>query len=106
MQQTYRGLDFNEYVEETVCREVCARGLLADLPRRQQGRRFTYLYEAESCTRLPLTSAMSVLRLRGPSGQNCQCRVTVPGAMAHSPICATRNVPAQPVPQLFSAPAA
>src|SRR5439155_24579919 len=55
---------------------------------------------------LPFMSTIAVCRLRGAEGENCQCSTAWPGATAHRPICATRNVPPQPYWQVSRAPCA
>src|SRR5438874_549303 len=54
-----------------------------------------------------LTSIISLSRICGSGGENCQCRVALPALTAQKPIRATRNSPGpQPVGQLLKAPEA
>ena len=55
---------------------------------------------------LPATSTISEFRMIGSGGENCQCIVKVPGAIAHTPILAMRKSGPHPVEQVLSAPRA
>lgn len=56
--------------------------------------------------RFPARSTICVSRVMGAGGENCQCNTAVPGAIAHRPISASRNIPPQPTGQLRSPPEA
>src|SRR5919204_4189754 len=51
-------------------------------------------------------STISLSRVIGAGGENCQWILNMPGWNAHHPICATRKVPEHPSVQVFNAPAA
>lgn len=52
--------------------------------------------KVRSSTIFPLKSTIWVSRVIGAGGENCQCKIAVPGAIAHRPISATRNLPPHP----------
>src|SRR6478736_5852827 len=54
----------------------------------------------------PEKATISVSRVGGAGGLNCQCSMAVPGAEAHQPTWATRKKPPHPSGQLFNAPEA